>query len=94
MKTQDELLELMQSISKEKFEYFNTYYRIGFDSRHVITRFVDCVLSDYYCLEHKNRIKSYLQLVHKEDIPSTYLDETEKIYQTLEELQVLIEEFK
>lgn len=90
IKTNEDLFELMRSISEKKAEYIRCHYRLGFDREYTVTAFVDCVLVDYHSEANERLIRHYIHDIRDAFVPLTYMHKHDKIYETLAKLKDLI----
>lgn len=94
MKTDEEIKALMQTISQEKFDYVDTYYKINFKSYNSITLFAHLVLYEYFNQFTKARIEEFLQDLSTISYPVTYTHQSVITYEAMFDLHLLVEDLK
>ena len=94
MRTDDEIKEIMQTISKEKFDYVNTFYQIHFKSYSSITLFTHLVLYEYFNKFTKSRIEDFLQSLRVIGYPVTHSHQSVITYEVMVDLKLLVEDLK
>lgn len=94
IRTDDEIRAVMESISQEKFDYVNTYYKIHFKSYNSITLFTHLVLYEYFNKFTKSRIEYFLQSLSVIGYPVTHTHQSVITYEVMADLKILVEDLK
>lgn len=94
IRTDDEIRAVMESISQEKFDYVNTYYKIHFKSYNSITLFTHLVLHEHFNKFTKSRIEDFLQDLSLIGHPVTYIHQSVITYEAMVDLKLLVEDLK